>query len=115
MHAAPVRCTGHHAHTKALLDAVMEHNTALFDASEALEAERELCHCAEVARLQLRELGPAEAAKQAAQLHGYKEAILDLNRSRPVFRPCKASAKVPLVRPPWMVNRAELLGQTPCK
>ena len=98
MHTAPVKCKEHHAQTQALLDAVVERNAALFDPSEALEAERELSHCADVARTQLADLGPAEAAQLAAQVHEYKEAIWDLNRSRPVFRPCKASAKVPLVR-----------------
>lgn len=79
------------------MNAVVEHNAPLFNPTEALEAEREVKHCTEIARLQLRELGPAEGAKEAGQLHSYKEAILDLNRSRPMFRPCKSNAKIPLV------------------
>lgn len=95
--AAPIRCQAHKKQTQALLDAVVEHNAPLFLPAEAMEAEREVMHCSEVARLQLEELGPVDAPPQAAKLHSYKEAISDLNRSRPIFRPCKSNAKVPLV------------------
>jgi hypothetical protein len=87
------------------MNAVMEHNVQLFNPTEALELEREVIHCAEVARLQLKDLGPADSAKQAAQVHSYKDAILDLNRSRPVFKPCKANARVPLVRSSLLLPR----------
>jgi hypothetical protein len=96
--AATVKGKIHRTQTQALMNAVVEQNAPLFNPAKALEAEREVMHCAEVARLQFKDLGPADSIKQAAQLHSYQQAISDLNRSRLVFKPCKANAKVPLVR-----------------
>jgi hypothetical protein len=96
--AAPVRFQTHQERTRALLASVADANAPLFCPADALEAERELSHCVELARLQLAELGPADASKTAEQLRGYKDALLELARARPVFKPCASRCKLPLVR-----------------